>query len=129
MFQDAEIQKTYTFNYLYPIVFEYQSYLRRHLKIILHCLHIFYFNISSVSNSYQCPQHCSRPLTCLVYHTALPFYTCETNFVTFCLVLCIPSLAITKTCPYNFDPLKPHFYIVILGFTGVYIIVLFLRKT
>ena len=30
--------------------------------------------------------------------------------------------AITKTRLYNFDPLKPHFYIVKLGFTGVYII-------
>ena len=29
---------------------------------------------------------------------------------------------ITKTCLYNFDPLKPHFYIVKLGFTRVYII-------
>ena len=29
---------------------------------------------------------------------------------------------ITKTCLYNFDPLKPYFYIVKLGFTGVYII-------
>ena len=29
---------------------------------------------------------------------------------------------ITKTCLYNFDPLKPHFYIVKLAFTGVYII-------
>ena len=29
---------------------------------------------------------------------------------------------ITKTYLYNFDPLKPHFYIVKLGFTGVYII-------
>ena len=29
---------------------------------------------------------------------------------------------ITKTGLYNFDPLKPHFYIVKLGFTGVYII-------
>ena len=28
--------------------------------------------------------------------------------------------SITKTCLYNFDPLKPHFYIVKLGFTGVY---------
>ena len=36
--------------------------------------------------------------------------------------------AITKTCLYNIDPLKPHFYIVKLGFTGVYIIFLFLRK-
>ena len=26
-----------------------------------------------------------------------------------------------KTCLYNFYPLKPHFYIVKLGFTGVYI--------
>ena len=31
---------------------------------------------------------------------------------------------ITKTCLYNFDPLKPHFYIVKLGFSGVYIIFL-----
>ena len=30
----------------------------------------------------------------------------------------------TKTRLYNFDPLKPHFYIVKLGFTGVYIIVI-----
>ena len=29
---------------------------------------------------------------------------------------------ITKTCLYIFDPLKPHFYIVKLGFTGVFII-------
>ena len=28
---------------------------------------------------------------------------------------------ITKTRLYNFDPLKPHIYIVKLGFTGVYI--------
>ena len=33
-------------------------------------------------------------------------------------------VCITKTCLYNFDPLKPHFYIVKLGFTGVYIIFL-----
>ena len=31
---------------------------------------------------------------------------------------------ITKPYLYNFDPLKPHFYIVKLGFTGVYIIFL-----
>ena len=31
---------------------------------------------------------------------------------------------ITKTCLYNFDPLKPHFYTVKLGFKGVYIIFL-----
>ena len=32
--------------------------------------------------------------------------------------------SITKTCLYNFDPRKPYFYIVKLGFTGVYIIFL-----
>ena len=37
---------------------------------------------------------------------------------------CILFLLITKTCLYNFDPLKPHFYILKLGFTGVYIIFL-----
>ena len=38
------------------------------------------------------------------------------------------GIAITKTCVYNADPLKPHFHIVKLGFTGVYIIFLFLLK-
>ena len=36
---------------------------------------------------------------------------------------------ITKTCLFYFDPLKPNFYIVKLGFIGVYIIFfLFLLK-
>ena len=39
------------------------------------------------------------------------------------LFVCL-SYNITKTYLYNFDPLKPHFYIVKLGFTGVYIIFL-----
>ena len=34
------------------------------------------------------------------------------------------KILITKTCLYNFDPLKPHFYIIKLEFTGVYIIFL-----
>ena len=37
-------------------------------------------------------------------------------------------LGITKTRLYNFDSLKPHFYIVKLGFTGVYIIFLIFAK-
>ena len=37
-------------------------------------------------------------------------------------------ICITRTCLYNVDPLEPHFYIVKLGFTGVYIIFLFLLK-
>ena len=35
---------------------------------------------------------------------------------------------ITKTYQYNFDPLKLHFYIVKLGFTGVYIIFIISAK-
>ena len=37
-------------------------------------------------------------------------------------------VCITKTCLYNFDPLKPHFFTVKLGFTGVYIIFLILLE-
>ena len=47
--------------------------------------------------------------------TALPLSLFENVFC---------SHTITKTCLYNFDPLKPHFYIVKLGFTEVYIIFL-----
>ena len=36
--------------------------------------------------------------------------------------------SITKTYLYNVDPLKPHFYIVKLRFTGVHIIFLILLK-
>ena len=39
--------------------------------------------------------------------------------------MCAHSTCLSpKTCLYNFDPLKPYFYIVKLGFTGVYIIFL-----
>ena len=44
-------------------------------------------------------------------------------FFSFFLSLGIP-VNLTKTYLYNFDPFKPHFYIVKLGFTGVYIIFL-----
>ena len=57
---------------------------------------------------------------------------CHTNPITICESVppkrCVPTkyiaiqIHITKTCLYNFDPLKPHFYIVKLGFAGVYII-------
>ena len=43
------------------------------------------------------------------------------------LIASIPGF-ITKAYLYNFDPLKPHFYKVILRFTGVYIIFLIFAK-
>ena len=51
----------------------------------------------------------------LSVHDSMPVSTIE-----ICLQFCSPKY-ITKTYLYNFDPLKPHFYIVKLGFTGVYI--------
>ena len=46
----------------------------------------------------------------------------------FNIVWLLGRLAITKTYLYNFDPFKPHFYIVKLGFAEEYIIFLFLLK-
>ena len=56
----------------------------------------------------------------------LSLYTsCCRYFEQLCLSLLVLlniNIHIMKTYLYNFDPLKPHFYIVKLGFTGVYII-------
>ena len=49
------------------------------------------------------------------------------DYWTYFFIIIFPF--ITKTRLYKFDPLKPHFYIVKLGFTGVYIIFLILQKT
>ena len=49
---------------------------------------------------------------------------CIIYFIWIDNTFCICRFSITKTYLYNFDPLKPHFYIVKLGFTGVYIIFL-----
>ena len=38
------------------------------------------------------------------------------------------QIAITKTCPCNEYALKPHFYIAILGYAGVYLFFLFLLQ-
>ena len=73
----------------------------------------------------------SRP----VLHTPSPpvreiklrIYTCSNlafEDMSFKTLLFPDIYHITKRRLYNFDPLKPHFYIVKLGFTGVYIIFL-----
>ena len=57
----------------------------------------------------------------MVHHTASVKYPCTV----FTISIGTPQfLAITQTCLYNVDSLKPHFYVVKLGFTGVYIIFL-----
>ena len=53
----------------------------------------------------------------------LPYMVEEIKYNTAFFNISISHLlqnSITKTCLYNFDPLKPHFYIVKLGFTGLY---------
>ena len=47
--------------------------------------------------------------------------SCSLSYVNWILPSTVNTLIITKTYLYNFDILKPHFYIVKLGFTGVYI--------
>ena len=56
---------------------------------------------------------------------AFAISACKTNcyMFTYCAISSTSNI-ITKTCLYNIDPLKPHFYIVKLGFTGLYIIFL-----
>ena len=49
---------------------------------------------------------------------------CKPQFYYIKVMLKRVKISITKTRLYNFDPLEPHFYIVKLGFTGVYIILL-----
>ena len=59
----------------------------------------------------------------------------ESNLVVFVSVgtrqeykACKYANVITETCLYKFDPLQPHFYIVKLRFTGVYIIFFLFRR-
>ena len=50
------------------------------------------------------------------------FYLSICHISIFSFDIQMQNIYITKTCLYNIDPLKPHFYTVKLGFTGVYII-------
>ena len=51
-------------------------------------------------------------------------HLCSLSSNAFALSLAPVLQRVTKTCLYNFDPLKTHFYVVKLGFTGVYVIFL-----
>ena len=61
----------------------------------------------------------------------LQFHFANAQYNNSVLVNINMKLTISKTCLYNFDLLKPHFYIVKLGFTRVYIFFFFflLKKT
>ena len=64
-------------------------------------------------------------MTCMISSPHIHMFTIISS--DWPITLCSSSsffLSITKTCLYNFDPRKPQFYIIKLGFTGVYIIFL-----
>ena len=71
----------------------------------------------------QCPKKPTR-----LYITRFAKGTRIMMIMLLLLLQLLLLLCITKTRLYNFDPLKPDFYIVKLGFTGVYIIFLTLLK-
>ena len=61
----------------------------------------------------------------MVQRVKIPFIACRTMRGQDQGLRCqLTTEHITKTCLYNFDHLKPLFYLVKLGFTGVYIIFL-----
>ena len=100
-------------------------------------LHIFFlqtlFNVLIYHSSFR--HTCISVCACPTNRDILPGPPILWEVFFLPLVRFLPStpercvlLTITKTRLYNFDPIKPHFYIVKLGFTGVYIIFLFLLK-
>ena len=60
--------------------------------------------------------------------TRLYYYKKKSNQTTLQLWMNLSKKPITKTCLYNFDPLKPHFYIVNWGLQGYTFLFLFLFK-
>ena len=96
-------------------------------------LHFICFHIYCLYVFYQVDDYCLVVLKSLLTITG---HTSQCNCV-YCLPNYLPLIKqyrnafrtyITKTYLYDFDPLKPHFYIVKLGFTGVYYFFLFLLK-
>ena len=81
-----------------------QLLLQEQSDLGLHCLHMPF------CQKFWCTK--IRTFTILLFQTS-----CDKH-----LQWVFIKFVITKTYLYNFDPLKPHFYIVKLGFTGVYII-------
>ena len=85
------------------------------------------YSISVIVSNYRTSLRMVGDMCCLIHHVWLIIQIIyltlsklgknTANDIFFFLI-------ITKTRLYKADPLKPHFYIVKLGFTGVYIILL-----
>ena len=78
----------------------------------------------------------SNFLSCPSYAPFLSYVPLKSKFENFVCKISkkvfelVPSylVYIRKTCPCNVYPLKPHFYIVKLGYTGIYLFFLFLLQ-
>ena len=67
---------------------------------------------------------CHRVIHFLLLYSSMPSFRMLSNtFIINCQVTFI-----RKTCPCHKYPLKPHFYIVKLGYAGVYLFSLFLLQ-
>ena len=80
------------------------------LNVVNNVIKFVYTKIHVLGPTPQCPVVVECWIS--VCHIFLPLYD-----------------AIAKTCLYNVDPLKPHFYIIKLGFTGVCYISYLYSKT
>ena len=63
---------------------------------------------------------------CFLIYNCYILLTCSTQLFSVYhlhVFICL-NVTITKTCLYNFEPLKPHFYIVKLGFTLFFLFLL-----
>ena len=104
---------TLGFNYLFVLS---KKLNRRHFEMFFSVFQKK-FDISYEAHLKGCQRQSSRKHTYVIY--LFIYMEGVSGFLTKPV-----RKSITKTYLYNFDPLKPHFYIVKLGFTGVYIIFL-----
>ena len=98
---------------------EHIAYIQRHINVTT--LHRRWYDVVSILHAvwefvYSSSWCHLKAKFCVVLHKHRLYYLLSL------FMRCVGL--ITKTCLYNFDPLKPLFYIVKLGFTGVYIIFL-----
>ena len=98
-----------TINHLSSVKRKYgTSIAKKCLCIILHMCKGSFGYLLSTEAFYSILSFCLRTSNALIRLWLFSYARC----------------VITKTCLYNFDPLKPQSYIVKLGFTRVYIIFL-----
>ena len=115
-------------NYFASLLKKWSDIKGKTLLSLGQVLSFFNFRVDSLSKRVCCTIHESKQeitkavLLYMYKWQKIHQLTCHADKMPHPLL--IFSQSITKTCLYNFDPLKPHFYIVKLGFAGVYIIFL-----